>query len=467
MSTQGFCFSANTSCGFWLSIEFRQSLRILQMADEELDVFLSEQSVINPFLELEYGGTEDIGGARNDIETSLAPLSCAEIQKEDVDCRNTCSDQRGHLQYTDLCSEEQGVHEKQFCQHIKTQLITECSNEEMIIVEVLLSYIELNGFLRTPLEEICVNHDLDQDKVVLVLAKIKSCDPLGVGSRDMREFFLLQAKEKGWSKDSIVSNLLTKCYEDFLYNRIKKIANKLHTSVQEVENTRAMLKTWPVSPVYAYGTVHNNYVTPDLIIYCKDDWCYAEVPRKNKLRYNHSYDSLLMENRVSMEDEALNVVKKWKLFGKSILRGVKKRQSVLLSVGQVLCQQQKRFLMGKTDVVSPLTMRNVADILQVHDSLINRAVMGKFVYTKSKGIFPMKSLFSKEVVNSNGKICSKDYIAHKIRNIIKHEDKQAPYTDMYIQKALLKEGVSCARRTITKYRTDMNIPIAHMRRSFL
>lgn len=353
------------------------------------------------------------------------------------------------------------------------------AEEQTIIGEYLIGSLDEDGLLNKPLitvaDELSIYHgvETDADAVEEVLKVIQLFDPAGIGARNLQECLLLQLdrKEPTHAVDR-QRLLLEKCFDEFTHKRWEKIAQKLGWTTEEVNAIIAELVKLNPRPGNSFGeSIEKSagQVVPDFIVETFDDTISLSLNNYNipRLRVSDDFLQMLDEQAASKNVDSRNAA----LFlrqkidsARDFINAMQQREKTLLQTMQAIIDLQRPFFLeGDESQLRPLILKDVAERVGVDISTISRATGSKYVQTNF-GIFPLRYFFGDGITNAEGGEVSVKEIYYIIRELVDGEDKDSPLTDEQLAKALSERGFNIARRTIAKYREQLHIPTARMRR---
>lgn len=337
--------------------------------------------------------------------------------------------------------------------------------EDLSIAEILIGYLDEQGFLKTSLEEINTYFSFPVPKIRAVLEVLKGFDPVGVASKNVQEVLLRQLALQGKSK-SLAYKIIDKYFDDLLHNRLPQIQKALKVSAQKIheviQNEIAKLELHPGA---AFSQTQAQTLVPDAALRQDGEIFVADVNEEfvHPLRLNRQYLKMLEDKTVS--DESKEFIKSKIISGKWLMRNLHQRNETITKIANYLGKKQKDFLLGGEGNLIPLTMREVASELELHESTIARAVADKYIETP-RGIYPFRFFFSNAYTSEKGDDVSSKTVRNLITQIINEEDKKKPLSDEAISKQVQESGITCARRTVTKYRKELKLGTAQQRRRF-
>ncbi len=324
--------------------------------------------------------------------------------------------------------------------------------------------LDRRGYLMEPLNELFPEEKLELAEQAWEW--VRSCDPAGVGARDLKDCLLLQlAREPG--DNSFEMELIRNHLDDVLKNRLPVIASAMGADVQRVQEGVEVIAKLDPKPGLPFAQGGNQYVVPDVTVERdeKGDWVVS-VPDGHlpKVQVNQAYYQLYDSPAVDPKEKAYL---KDKLAGaKFIVDAVAQRRRTLLKIVSEIIKHQTAFLEQGTEQLRPLMRQDIADKIGMHVATVSRAVKDKYIQTPG-GVLPLASFFSGGIANQDGSEAeSSKSVKLKIQKLIQNEDNKNPLSDQEIADILEKEGLDISRRTVTKYRIADGIPSTRQRRSF-
>lgn len=342
--------------------------------------------------------------------------------------------------------------------------------------EAIINYIDDEGYLRTPLEQIQKESKtpLTVEDLGKALKLVQDLEPAGVGARDLRESLLLQLsaleddEEMSEGHDfELECALIGDHLNDLKMNRYPQISKKLGRSIPDLQAAVRRLSRLHPHPGKQIGRDEAPPVTPDAIIYLDEDTGKYEIEMTNDPAPNLYISGMY---RKMVKDKAVD--KKTREFlannvrnARWLLESIEQRRSTIHRVIRVVVDAQKDFFDKGPEFLKPLPMINVADQLGIHVATVSRAVSEKWIQTP-RGVFPLRRFFSGGTTSSDGEDMSWDAVKEKLKVIIAEEDKHNPLNDDEIVEKLKAQGIELARRTVAKYRKILNIATARQRKAF-
>ena len=359
----------------------------------------------------------------------------------------------------------------------------ELSDQERYVMEYLIRSLDDDGFLRTPLEniadELAIYHniDLSTGQLETVLKKLQRLDPPGIGARTLQECLLLQVNRREKSAITLsMEKVLTDYFDEFTKKHWEKIAQQMTMDELQAETVFHELRRLNPKPGAAMGeTIGRSMqqITPDFVVDTQDDGTVTfslnngDVPQ---LQVSQSFADLLKEYQSNKDGlsrqmkEALLYTKQKVDAAQSFIDAVQVRRRTLTLTMKAIIQLQHRFFEeGDEALLRPMILKDVAERTGLDLSTVSRVSNSKYVQTRW-GIFPLKYFFSDGYVTESGEELSTREIKAALRELIDAEDKRKPMSDDALSEALKEKGYPIARRTVAKYREQLGIPIARLRK---
>ena len=359
----------------------------------------------------------------------------------------------------------------------------ELSEQERYVMEYLIRSLDDDGFLRTPLEniadELAIYHNIDltTGQLETVLKKLQRLDPPGIGARTLQECLLLQVNRREKSATTLLmEKVLTNYFDEFTKKHWEKIAQQMTMDELQAETVFHELRRLNPKPGAAMGeTIGRSMqqITPDFVVDTQDDGTVTfslnsgDVPQ---LQVSQSFADLLKEYQSNKDGlsrqmkEALLYTKQKVDAAQSFIDAVQVRRRTLTLTMKVIIQLQHRFFEeGDEALLRPMILKDVAERTGLDLSTVSRVSNSKYVQTRW-GIFPLKYFFSDGYVTESGEELSTREIKATLRELIDAEDKRKPMSDDALSEALKEKGYPIARRTVAKYREQLGIPIARLRK---
>jgi RNA polymerase sigma-54 factor len=338
-------------------------------------------------------------------------------------------------------------------------------SSDLTMAEVLIGHFDKYGFIETPLSEICLLNNFDEKSLLEVLNKIKTLDPVGIGASNLKESLLIQLDRIG-KKTSPAYKIIEQHYDDLLHNRIPLIKKALGYSEQVISAAISNdISKLDLHPGLGFAQEVVPYATADITIKEEGDEfiIFVNEDPLPPLRLNPRYLKLLEDETLATETKEF--INKKILSAKWLLKNLTERNETLVRIAHVIVKKQKTYLQDSCGKLNPMTMIEIAEELNLHESTIARAVSNKYINTP-KGLKLLRSFFTNGYTVEDGPDMSSQTVKDEVLAIIKNENKKKPLSDDAIHKLLETKGILCARRTVAKYRYVLNLGNAQQRKQF-
>lgn len=456
-----------------LSTRQLQSLELLNLPALELEDRLLQELAANPVLEeAPPDGQEEI-----DLTTSSTADSDAPEKEDEATLDEHAADSD---EWQDELPVPEGDHETDSGElrdyllnsiaaapSLQTQLLDELAVADTdprtrLLAEQVIGSIDDSGYLRTPAADIAMAADADLTEVERAIRLVQSFDPPGVGCRDLAECLKLQLERTG-KLTPLLREILDHHLEDIARNRMPQLAKTLHITPEELSANLAELRKLNPHPGAGFAPTASEFVVPEAEIIRTEDG-YAAIPRRGTMpRLFLAERYLKMLENPDLTSEERSYLREKLQQAREFMHALELRQSTILRIAEVLARTQRDFLDHGVEALHPLTMRQVGEELQLHETTISRAVANKYIQTP-RGIFPFRYFFSSGFAAENGEELSNRAVMEKIRELVDAEDPAKPLSDDKIASLLKQSGITVARRTVAKYREAINIPASNLRK---
>ena len=333
------------------------------------------------------------------------------------------------------------------------------SDLEKEIAEEILWNVNERGYLDTDLILIADNYELEEHDIEPILFDIQRMEPKGLASRNLKECLSVQIED---NKDSLEYIIVKKYFDDFMHKRYDKIKSKIKCSSQELHD--AVEKISKLNPRPGEGYADNfQVIIPDVIVREDgDDWLITTndggVP---ELRISRTYEEGIESGEYSGKAKAF--VREKMDSANWFIEAVKQRRVTMVNVMRAIIKNQPEWFSGNMNHLRPLKLQDIAEEISMDISTISRSTRGKFVDTPY-GVFELKHYFTDAIDLGNGQILGTFVIKKELQNIINSEDKMSPYNDDTLVTLLSDKGYKLARRTVAKYRDQLGLPVARLRK---
>jgi len=332
------------------------------------------------------------------------------------------------------------------------------------IGEEIIGDINDDGYLTSSVSEIAFRLRMEEAEVEQVLGFVQTLEPLGVGARDLKECLLIQLREKGW-EDSLVCKLVSEYFEQLSKRHWQEIAKATGLSLKKIQDAADEIAHLEPKPGRLYSSgKDDNYVVPDLIVEKVEGEYMVYVNDSNfpRLRLNRAYQEIARD-RKNFTGKTKNFIYNKLNSANWLIQAIEQRKQTMLKVMRYIVNKQRGFFEHGISQLKPLTLREVSEAIDMHESTISRVTSDKYCQTP-RGVFQLKFFFSVGLASDTGEDVSARGIKDKIAKMIENEDSSKPLTDQEIVARLKEGGLRIARRTVAKYRDQMGILPARMRK---
>ena len=357
------------------------------------------------------------------------------------------------------------VKEETLQQHLLEQIeISDLEEGDRKIAELIIGNVDDAGFLQAQPEDIAKNTGMELEDISRVLAVVQTFHPIGVASRDLRECLLIQLKRIG-KEQSLEYRIVDRFIDDLGKRRFPEIARRLGTTAEQVQRAANFIGTLDPKPGQIFTADPNNYVLPDVTVErIGDQWQISlngdQIPH---LRISNTYKDLMASERngADVRDYIRDKIRS----GKFLIKSIHQRQQTISNISHEIVGRQQEFLEHGPSALKPMTMVQIADIVGVHETTVSRAISGKYIRTPH-GVFEMKYFFTPGYQTADGVSMSNTSVKGAIAELVKAENAKTPLSDKEIVEILSKRGIPIARRTVAKYRNELNILPSNMRKTY-
>lgn len=462
-----------------LSPQMQQAIKILQLPLMELRNEIQQELATNPLLEeidkektaLENKNTEPEKEQEErqkeiDFKEEFDKLSKLDEEWKEYFRQSSYYKRRSNQEEEQRKYFEDSITIKESLpDHLIKQLHVSAPTDKIKkIGEVVIGNIDNNGYLQVADEEIAKVTGENLDDVEDAIDLIQKFHPIGVGARNLKECLFIQLLRlgKGTSPAALIVNNHLK---ELGKRKYPQIAKALKTSPSEIQKAADMIATLEPKPGRMFSSDNNNYVIPDIAIE-KIEGEYKVIlnnDRIPRLHISNLYKNLM--NAESIPTATKEYIKEKVKAGMWFIKNIHQRQQTTYNIVKVIVTVQKDFLDKGVAFLQPLTMHEVAEQIGVHESTVSRALANKYVQTP-QGILELKFFFASKLETFSGEMVSSTNLKDKIDQIVKEEDHKNPLSDQQIVEILAKDGFKLARRTVAKYRKELNILPSNLRKQY-
>ena len=483
-----------------LSPQQIQYIKLLQLPTLALEQRIKAELETNPVLEEGEEEEEfEVEGPETESEASEAEAEAAADEREGDpedefnwdEFLNAPDDLYGYKAQVDRAAEEEEretplVHMSTMAENLREQVgMLDLDEHEEMIAEQIIGSIDEDGYLRRPvgsiIDDVMFNLGLmlTEDDIERVLFRIQRLDPVGIAARDLRECLLIQleALPKDIPGGENAVAMLQDAYKAFTMKHFEQIMRKVGIGEAELKEAYDLIVSLNPKPGEGEFSAQTNYVTPDFTVAVEDDEFRISLNGKNapELRISKGYKQ--MWNQLSVEKkkgagesghagETRTFLKQRMESARWFINSINQRRQTMLKVMTSLVGLQEGFFRKGEGHLKPMILKDIAERIGMDISTISRVVNGKYVQTEF-GVYELKYFFSEGLTTESGEEVSNKEVKALIARMIGAEDKAKPYSDQRLADMLAKKGFRIARRTVTKYREQLNIPVARLRKQIV
>ncbi|MCC6533179.1 MAG: RNA polymerase factor sigma-54 [Burkholderiales bacterium] len=467
-----------------LTPQLQQSIRLLQLSTLELNQELERFLQDNPLLERDEDTQDGVTSSRLESEsyTEVDSAPARETEErgaeaatadggaatlsafEDESYGSGGRDDDDDSDYPQIASATPTLRE-----HLLSQTgFTAMSEHDRILVGLLIDALDDSGFITQPLEEIAQmlppELDVELEELSIALRHLQNLDPPGVGARNLAECLELQLKampeatpHRAEAIETVRQHLELLAARD--YGKLKKVLRCDDLTLRAIQRLITNLNPRPGA---AFAGEEARYIVPDVVVKkVKGIWLAALNPdAMPKLRINRMYSQILQRNRDASAQQLASQLQE----AKWLIKNVQQRFDTILRVSQAIVDRQRHFFEHGEVAMRPLVLREIAQILDLHESTVSRVTTQKFMLTP-RGIFELKYFFGSHVATETGGACSATAIRALIKQLVSAENTKKPLSDSQLSEILGQQGIVVARRTVAKYRESLQILPVNLRKS--
>ncbi|WP_163099109.1 RNA polymerase factor sigma-54 [Peribacillus alkalitolerans] len=424
--------------------ELSQAIALLQYSSQELASFLESKSLENPLISVDSSSKHD-----KDLDFSAS-----------FNRKKKPSTNQDAKYWIEQISEEQPSLDR----HLLSQIPPSLSKEDVHILRKLIQQLDENGYLRVSKQELSDIISVPIESIETNLKVLQSMDPVGVGAYNLQECLLLQAKKiRSCSELAII--ILERHFLPLAEKKWKELAKELGISLIEIQQVFDFIQTLNPRPCSAFYHEKSSYIVPDVVVEWKDQQfsIYHSDLSIPSFSLNEGYYAELKKKQDATVHQFLQ--EKWQEY-QWIAKGIQQRKETILRVVTSISEKQPEAMIKGLSFLKPMTMKDIADQLEVHESTVSRAVKEKYILAPF-GTVEMRSFFSSNLQSTDFEDVSAEQAKREIENLIKNENKQKPLSDQDIADTLKTEhGIVLSRRTVAKYRDQLGIQSSSKRKRY-
>ncbi len=465
-----------------------QAMDLLYMPLLDLQQHLKQELLNNPFLDMIEPDEEDEEEGEAQQEETPQETEAEKEEKGEIDWEEILLDgfdaggrreEHEEREYYEPVT----VDSRDLSDHLRDQVtLLDLNPRQMFLAEEFIGNINEDGYLACGLEKIVEGaneevqkaaEDVEREVTDLplytiaeaesMLGVIQSLDPPGVGARDLRECLMLQLREAGL-EHSVPFRLVRDCFDELIAHRWSEISKRFGISPADVQKAADEIAKLDPKPGLVYSDASDNYIIPDLIV-DKIDGKYhvflndANLPR---LKLSKAYQEIARDKK-KFDGENKEFISNKLNSANWMIQAIEQRRQTMLKVMNYIVERQREFFEKGVQYLKPLTLREVAEVINMHESTVSRVTNEKFVQTP-RGVLPLKFFFSSGLSTTAGEDVSARGIKAQIQKLVADENPKHPLTDQAIVNILKETGVQIARRTVAKYRDQLGVLSARMRK---
>ena len=447
--------------------QLQQAIKLLQLSRLELESAVRTELEENPILEetmdLKEEDFERVKAAEAEVNPEVAEVQDAQNpQKQDEFEWESYLDNQYKppgqnlggseeiMNYENMISTQENLHDYLMWQ----ARMFGFNDEELALAELLINYVDDDGYILTPLEEIGQSESIEVKDLEDILKFVQEFDPPGVGARNLRECLLIQAKFLEEDTNDLV-HILNSHLKDLEKKNYEGMAKAMGREVSEIVDMCKIIYAMDPKPGRAYAPQDTQYVTPDVYVYkVGDDYMVSlnedGLPR---LKISNFYRNMLKSAGNKPTQEYIQEKLKSAVW---LIKSIHQRQRTIFKVTDSIVKHQKEFLDKGSGFLKPMVLRDIANDIGMHESTVSRVTTNKYVHTP-QGIFELKYFFNSGISTTDGDSMASESVKLKIKDLIAKESPKDPHSDQKIVDLLKAEGIQIARRTVAKYRDMLRI----------
>ena len=433
----------------------------------ELRKLIEQEVQTNPVIEEEMSepNAEENSQAQDDFQKEFEQLAKLDEEWRDYMAQSASytsnsreDDERRQFFFDSIATNET------LQEHLLSQLHTsDFSDEEIRIGELIIGHIDDMGFFQGSAEEIAAGSGISPEKIEEVLDLVRTFHPVGVGAKDLRDCLLIQLKRLG-KEQSVEFRIVSEHIADLGKHRFPEIAKRLGITPEQVQRSANFIATLDPKPGQIFSPDPHNFVLPDVLVERIGESYQISLNSEQipHLRISNTYKDLMSQEG---SGEVRDYVREKIRSGKFLIKSIHQRQQTISNIAHEIVARQGEFLEKGTSALKPMTMSQIAEAVGVHETTVSRAVSGKYMATPH-GVFEMKYFFTPGYQTSDGATLSNTSVKEAIASLVASENGRAPLSDQEIVEILTERGIPIARRTVAKYRSELNILPSNMRKLY-
>ncbi|MBW1916736.1 MAG: RNA polymerase factor sigma-54 [Deltaproteobacteria bacterium] len=463
--------------------QLQQAIKLLQLSRLELLAAINQELETNPILE-EVLSEEDQGskswelgeenvpekGSNNNEEVPLPEVTVENRVREDFEWGAYLEDKISPPMRHEYEERETPSFENVYRQeislksHLLSQLqLAEFSDQEKYLGTLIIGNLDEDGYLRATVEDLAREAQADPEEVEAVLREVQEFDPVGVAARDLKECLLIQVRVHDF-QNPLIEPIIVHHLRHLENKNYLAIAQDLKTTLEEVSQAVELITQLEPKPGRSFDHAESRHINPDIFVYkMGDDYVVTlnddGLPR---LRVSSFYQAALT-GQPDIPETTRNYIQSRLKSAVWFIKSIQQRQRTIYRVSKSIVNFQRQFLDQGIAHLKPLTLRQVAEDVQLHESTISRVTTNKYMHTP-QGVFELKFFFNSGITRTHGDQVASESVKEKIRQIVQSEDGERPYSDQDIADMLKDSNILIARRTVAKYREMLGLLSSNKRK---
>lgn len=342
--------------------------------------------------------------------------------------------------------------------------LSDIRDEERTVAELIIGNIDDYGYLKSSVEDLAFSTNIPVEAISKILHSIQTFHPPGVGARDLRECLLIQLEREGRQK-TLEYRIISEHMEALGKRRVPELARALGQTPDEIQKAIARIGLLEPRPGRAFLPDNDQFILPEVfVVKVGEDYAVStnndQIPH---LRISNTYKDLMAQ--ADSSTEVREYIREKIRAGKFLIKSLQQRQQTILNIAKEIVKRQREFLDKGIAFLKPLTMVQVAEVVGVHETTVSRAVSGKYMQTP-RGLFEMKYFFTSGIQTASGEGMSNTSVKDMIAEIFSKEESTKPLSDQEVVRMLSEKGIVIARRTVAKYRSELNILPSNLRKVY-
>jgi len=463
-----------------------QAMDLLYMPLLDLQQHLKQELLNNPFLDLVEDDEEEEDESEDAVEATVEEPQTPE--KDEIDWEEILLDgfdtgghreereEREHFEPITVGTRDLG-------DHLRDQVaLLELTPRQALIADEFIGNVNDDGYLAASVSEIVTalndmarnaaesaGREINDDMLYTeaegeeMLAIVQTLDPPGIAARDLKECLLLQLREAGLQQ-SVPYRLVRDCFDELINHRWSEISKRFGISATDVQAAADEIAKLDPKPGLRYSTRSDNYIIPDLVVDKIDEQYHVFLNDANlpRLKLSKAYQDIARDKK-KFDGENKEFISSKLNSANWMIQAIEQRRQTMLKVMNYIVERQREFFEKGVQFLKPLTLREVAEVINMHESTVSRVTNEKYVQTP-RGVLPLKFFFSSGLATADGEDVSARGIKAQLQKLVEDEDPKHPLTDQAIVNILRESGVQIARRTVAKYRDQLGVLPARMRK---